>query len=139
VGAGIVTETRTKVYRSLQEQQRDEAEAASYGWHVVTRDSAPEGYRVSYQLGSEWADPAPATSPRRGLRRSTLLVILWTAGMVLLWLLLVPRAHGAVDGRFDGDLATMSQTTLTLGLLGIWFVGFCITSLIWFMSRPRAR
>jgi hypothetical protein len=138
VGADIVAETRAKVYRSLQEQQRDEAEAAAYGWHVVSRDSAPQGYRVTYRLGSEWADPGPAAS-RRGPRKATILVILWTTALVVLWLLLLPMAKGTVDGTFSGDLASMSQRTVTLGLLGIWFAGFCITSLFWLVSRPRSR
>jgi hypothetical protein len=64
--AGIVAETRVKLYRSGSEQSRDEAEATSHGWEVVKRERLPSGtVRVTFQqAGSEWAAPAGGAAQR---------------------------------------------------------------------------
>ena len=130
-----MAERRTKVYHGLQEQQRDEADAAAHGWTVVARDSAPEGYRVTYELGSAWAT---TTEPkrRRGLRKATWLLLIWNVAFLLLFLLL-PGVRGSINGRYDESIARFAESALLVGIGFIWLIGFVVTGLIWFGSRPR--
>lgn len=132
-----MTETRTKVYQGLQEQQRDEADAAAHGWRVVARESEPQGYRVTYELGPEWADASEPIRRRRGLRKATWLVIIWNVAFLLLFLVL-PGARGYIDGSYEESITRFAESALLVGLGFIWFIGFLVTGLIWFMSRPRA-
>jgi Ca2+/H+ antiporter len=130
-----MAERRTKVYHGLQAQQRDEADAVTHGWRVVTRDSGPEGYRVTYELGSGWERTAPPPR-RRGLRKSTWLVIIWNV-LLLSLLLLISAARGYVNGTYDETITRFAQSALLVGLGVIWLVGFLVTGLIWLASRPR--
>lgn len=58
-----MAETRTKVYRTPEEMQADEADAAAHGWRVTEQRQRSDGtMSVTYaQGGSEWAMP---TSPQ---------------------------------------------------------------------------
>jgi hypothetical protein len=135
-----MTETRTKIYHSLQQQRRDEAEAAAFGWTVLSRDSGPEGYRVTYQLGSSWGAPTEAPPRRGGIRRATVLFILWNLLVAgLLVLLMAPGVRSRIDDVVGSDVATVSQATLASYILVVWVVGLLVTSLIWLLSRPRRR
>ena len=131
-----MAEQRTKVYHGLQEQQRDEADALANGWRVVSRDSGPEGYRVTYELGSGWEPTAPAVR-RRGLRKSTWLVIIWTLLFIALGLA-VATARGYVNGISDETFTRLTQSALLVGLGVIWLDGFLVRGLIWLLSRPRS-
>ena len=131
-----MAETRTKVYHGRQEQQRDEADAAAHGWRVVSRESEPEGYRVTYEFGSGSADTSVPRRHRRGLRKATWLVIIWNVAFALLWLATVPWARATVDGVYDEGFTKVGQAALTIGFGVIWLMGLLVTGLIWFMSRP---
>ena len=59
--------TRTKVYRTADEQARDEADAYAHGWSAVRRERLPDGtMRVLYEnpTQSEWDAPAQAPGSR---------------------------------------------------------------------------
>jgi hypothetical protein len=129
-----MAETREKLYRSLQEEHRDRAEAAAHGWQVVARDSVPQGYRVTYQLAAEWSSESDERS-RPGPRKATLLIILWTVALAAAWLLAGPWAQGIFGGAVAEDLDNVGRPTI----LAIWFVGFLVISAIWLISRPRRR
>ncbi len=133
-----MAETRTRIYYGRQAQQRDEADAAAHGWRVVARASEPEGYRVTYEFGSGWADSSVPRRDRRGLRKATWLGIIWSLAFALLWLATVPWASATVDGVYDESFTKVGQAALTIGIGFIWFIGFLVTSVIWFLSRPRA-
>ncbi len=132
-----MAETRTKVYHGRQAQQRDEADAAAHGWRVVSRASEPEGYRVTYEFGPGWAATPSPRQRRRGLRKATWLILVWTVACMLLWLAIVPSAHATIDGAYDETLTMVRQAALSLGLGFVWCIGMLVTGLIWFMSRPR--
>jgi hypothetical protein len=57
---------RTKIYHSPAEQQADERQAISAGWHVVSREQvARNTVRVIYQYPdqNEWGSPVAAPAP----------------------------------------------------------------------------
>lgn len=123
-------ETRVRVYRTPAEFTQDSAEAYTYGWNVAASTEQPDGtLKVWYHQTSSPGRVRP--------RKATWLVILWNVGILALWLVTVPSARGTIDGVYDEGLTKMGQTALTLGFVIVWFVGFCVTALAWFATRPR--
>lgn len=78
-------------------------------------------------------------------RKMTWVLVLWT-GLMLVWII-----GGATSAdTSDKDCGTLSKeacegaqdagTAIGVGLLiFLWFLGFVVLSLVWFMSRPRER
>lgn len=130
-----MAERRTKVYRGLQEQQRDEADAIAHGWTVVSRDSEPGGYRVTYELGSAWAETTLPSEPR-GPRKATWLFILWNLAFAVLALVRVATG-GYVGDTWEQTLRSITESGLLMGLGLVWFVGLVVISIIWLRSRRR--
>lgn len=76
-------------------------------------------------------------------RKMTWVLLIWT-GLMTVWII-----GGATSAdTADKDCGTLSQascegaqdagTAIGVGLLiFLWFLGFIVLSLIWFMSRPR--
>jgi hypothetical protein len=69
-------------------------------------------------------------------RKATILVIAWNVVM-LLALLVISTGQATVDGQADAEWTQLGRGILALGLFFVWFVGFCITGMIWLMSRPN--
>jgi hypothetical protein len=130
-----VAERRTKVYLGKQEQRRDEADAVAHGWRVISRDSGPEGYRVTYELASSWAG-ATDRPPARGIRRVTWLFILWN-----LVFLVAVAVRISTGGYLDGDLQTTIRSVTHSGLLAgiglVWLIGFLVIGMLWLRGRSR--
>lgn len=126
----VMSETRVKVYRTPAEYTRDSAEAYEHGWNVAAATEQPDGtLKVWYhQTG---------TAGRVRPRKATWLVILWNVGIGALWLSVMMTAQGTVNGVYDPGLTRLGQMAVTVGIGFVWFIGFCVTALIWFMSRPR--
>jgi hypothetical protein len=131
-GSIKMAERRTRVYLGRQQQRRDEAEATAHGWSIVSRDSGPEGYRVTYELRSAWGESA---APRpRGVRPVTWLLLIWN--LVLLPILLVRIVNGGYLGdSIDASITTMSHSSLLVTLGLVWFVGLLVISVLWLRGR----
>ncbi len=130
-----MTERRTKVYRGRQEQERDEAEAVAHGWRVVSRDSGRAGYTVVF----ERIDPyAPTTESRGGggVRGITWLFLLWN--IVLLGLIGYRVATGNyLEGTARQIFDSITGSTLMLGLIVVWLIGFVVLAFLWFRGRSN--
>lgn len=76
-------------------------------------------------------------------RKMTWVIVIWTAIFVV-WIV---SGAGAVSNQCAGlagdELANCQAATAIGGGLGVtfiaflWFVGFIVLAIVWFMSRPR--
>lgn len=71
-------------------------------------------------------------------RKATWLVIIWN-GLMALWFYGMTQTQATLDnGQVAGEgMQALAHAGASVILFFIWFIGFCITSLIWFMTRPR--
>jgi hypothetical protein len=68
-------------------------------------------------------------------RKMTWAIVIWTV-LMLIWVISGLQSAGA-----SGNTSTAYTAGVGIAitfLFGIWFVGFIILALIWFMSRPKA-
>jgi hypothetical protein len=79
----------------------------------------------------------------RGWRKMTWAIVIWTAIFVV-W---IATGVGAVSNQCPGltgdELASCQAATAIGGGIGVtflfmlWFIGFIVLAIIWFMTRPK--
>lgn len=79
----------------------------------------------------------------RGWRKATWALVIWTA-IFAIW---IAAGTGSVANNcagLVGDDLTLCQSGTAIGgglavtfLIFLWFMGFVVLSLVWFMSRPK--
>ena len=73
-----------------------------------------------------------------GLRKMTWVLLIWTA-LCAIWLI---AGVAGVDECPPGDTACEAGTAIGAGIgivliFFVWFIGFIIASIIWFMTKPK--
>lgn len=69
-------------------------------------------------------------------RKATWLVIGWNL-LMLVWLMSISGGTATIDGVESEGMTQLARGGAAFILFIIWFIGFMVTSLIWFGTRPR--
>jgi len=81
----------------------------------------------------------PQKPARQGPRKMTWALIIWSALMAL-WAI-VGGSHAASTCNTTSqayNTGCQAGTAIGVGLIiGLWFIGFVVLSLIWFMTKPK--
>jgi hypothetical protein len=118
------------------------------------------GSSQRYFDGAAWTDqiqkaqPADVSAPKKkawwrpGWRKMTWAILIFSV-LMLIWIIAGAgasdnhghclREHGVLSVRSCEDARDVG-TGIAVGLIAfLWFVGFVILSIIWFMTRPKGR
>ncbi len=73
-----------------------------------------------------------------GLRKMTWVLLIWTT-LCAIWLI---AGLAGVEDCPSGDTACEVGTAIGAGIgitliIIVWFMGFIISSIVWFMTRPK--
>ena len=115
-----------------------------------------------YYDGSRWTDrvekiePAAAYTPKKrawwrpGWRKMTWALLIWSV-LMLIWVIAAAgnasssaheycMTHHEFLSMRECESLHEAGTGVGVGLvIGLWFFGFVVLSIIWFMTRPRGR
>jgi hypothetical protein len=99
--------------------------------------------------GARWTEdrtvPAPVAPPRPKkwyrLRKMTWALIIWSV-LFLIWIISAGGSANCSDqaGRYQGAKQSGCEAgtgIAIVGLIVVWFMGFVVLSIIWYMSRPK--
>jgi hypothetical protein len=130
-----MAQRQTKVYQGRQEQERDEADAVAHGWRVVSRDSGPAGYKVTYELASPYATTTESKGSG-GVRGITWLFLLWN--LVFLILIAWRLATGdLVGGTTQQVIDAITGSRVLMALVAVWLIGLVVLAVLWFRGRSK--
>jgi hypothetical protein len=72
------------------------------------------------------------------LRKMSWALIVWSA-LCLVWIITGASSSNCAGDQYS-QAGCQAGTAIGVGLIiGLWFLGFVVLSLIWFMSRPKDR